>query len=191
MTEQPAAAGYAALNWDDLQRSAPRLGRVAHDRLIAPGVLLVATVRRDGAPRLSPVEPLVLDGQLWLSMMWRSQKAKDLLRDNRLLIHSIVTSRDGADGEIKLRGHAIPVDDPTLRRCYRDAVSELGWQPEEPYFHLFRVGIATVTYIRYAPNGDQHVTHWPEGSEFVRRATTPTSVGPPELSGDDLLAPEV
>jgi hypothetical protein len=48
---------------------------VADDRLIAPGVLLVVTIRRDGTPRVSPVEPLVLDGDLWLSMMWQSRKA--------------------------------------------------------------------------------------------------------------------
>ena len=47
------------MRWDDLERQAPNLGRVAYERLIAPGVLLVVTLRRDGTPRLSPVEPLV------------------------------------------------------------------------------------------------------------------------------------
>ena len=75
----------------DLQDQQPRLGALAHDRLVAPGVLLVATVRRDGTPRLSPVEPFVLDGDLWLSMLLGSLKAADLLRDPRVLVHSIVT----------------------------------------------------------------------------------------------------
>jgi hypothetical protein len=30
-----------------------------------------------GSPRLSPVEPLVLDGDLWLSMMWQSRQEYD------------------------------------------------------------------------------------------------------------------
>jgi hypothetical protein len=46
------------------------LASLAYDRLIAPGVLLVVTIRRDGAPRVSPVELRVSDGDLWLSMMW-------------------------------------------------------------------------------------------------------------------------
>jgi hypothetical protein len=150
---------------------------VAHDRLIAPGVLLVMTIRRDGAPRVSPVEPLVLDGDLWLSMMWQSRKAMDLFRDDRILVHSITTTRDGKEGEVKLRGRAIRIDDSATRARYRDAVAVLGWQPEEPYFHLFRIEVADVTLIRYAPTGDQHVARWPSGEEFIRRATSPTSVG--------------
>jgi hypothetical protein len=149
----------------------------------------VVTVRRDGTPRLSPVEPLVLDGDLWLSMMWQSRKALDLLRDDRLLVHSVVTTREGREGELKMRGQGVPVDDLVMRARYCDAVSALGWRPEEPTFHLFRVDIEDVTLIRYEQNGDQHVTRWPAGGEFVRRETSPTSVGPAE-EVVELLAPD-
>lgn len=57
------------MRWHDLGESDPRLADLARERLVDPGVLLVVTIRRDGSPRLSPVEPLVLDGDLWLSMM--------------------------------------------------------------------------------------------------------------------------
>jgi hypothetical protein len=168
------------VRWEDLAREATRLASVAHDRLITPGVLLVVTIRRDGAPRLSPVEPLVFEGDLWLSMMWQSRKAKDLLRDDRILVHSISTTPDGSEGEVKLRGRAVPIDDLDARDRYCDAVTVLGWRPEEPYFHLFRIDIADVTLIRYEPTGDQHVARWPPGKEFVRRTTSPTSVGAEE-----------
>jgi hypothetical protein len=49
-------------------------------------VVLVATIRRDGTPRLSPVEPFVLEGELWLSMMPASTKAHDLDRDPLVLV---------------------------------------------------------------------------------------------------------
>lgn len=58
------------MRWVELSESEPRLVEVAHDRLIKPGVLLVVTIRRDGTPRLSPVEPLIFEDDLWLSMMW-------------------------------------------------------------------------------------------------------------------------
>ena len=157
-----------------------------HNRLIAPGVLLVATIRRDGSPRLSPVEPLVLDGDLWLSMMWQSRKAADLLHDDRILVHSITTTREGGEGEVKVRGHAQAVADPTLRSRYCNAVAVLGWRPEEPYFHLFRINIADVTLVRYAPTGDQYVA---SATEYVRRQTSPTSVGHAEPVVD-LFQPE-
>lgn len=175
---------HPRLRWDDLRRSEPRLAARARERLIDPGVLLVATIRGDGTPRVSPVEPLVLAGDLWLSMMWRSRKASDLRRDDRVLLHSVVTTRDGAQGEVKLRGRARPVDDLDLRARYCEAVAALGWRPEEPWFHLFRIEIEDLTSIRYAPTGDQHLALWPGRSEFVRRATSATSVGPPEPVAD-------
>src|SRR4051812_49564482 len=115
------------MNWSDLETTAPRLALLAYERLVKPGVLLVATIRRDGAPRLSPVEPLLLDGDLWLSMLWGSRKAADLRVDDRILVHSIVTSREGQPGEVKVRGRAVPVEDPARRDRYREAVAPLGW----------------------------------------------------------------
>jgi hypothetical protein len=168
------------VRWEHLEQQAPRLASVAHDRLIAPGVLLVATVRHDGTPGLSPVEPLVLDGDLWLSMMWQSRKALDLLRDDRILVHSVITHREGSEGEVKVRGRGIPIADADRRGRYCDEVSVLGWRPEEPYFHLFRIDIMDVSFVRYGPTGDQHVARWPAGDEFVRKETSPTSVGPEE-----------
>lgn len=144
------------VRWLDLEHDAVRFAKVAPERLIAPGVVLVVTLRRDGTPRLTPVEPL--DGDLWLSMMWRSQKAVDLARDDRVLVHSVVADRDNPGGEVKLRGRAIAIDDPAHRYRYSDAVSVLGWRPEEPYFHLFRIDIDNVTFIRYdSETGDQYV----------------------------------
>jgi len=172
------------VRWADLEREAPRLAARAKELVVDPGVCLVATIRRDGAPRLSPVEPLLLDGDLWLSMLWRSRKAQDLLADDRVLVHNIVTTREGQPGEVKLRGHAVPVDDPERRDSYRDAVAVLGWQPVEPWFHLFVVDIDDVTSISYAGKGDQHVARWPAGIEFVRPETSPTSVGDPEPVSD-------
>jgi hypothetical protein len=96
------------MHWSDVEKAQPRLAGLGQERLIGPGVVLVATIRQDGTARLSPVEPFVLDGDLWLYMMWRSAKARDLVRDPRILVHSVITSRDGAEGEFKVRGTAEP-----------------------------------------------------------------------------------
>jgi hypothetical protein len=170
------------MRWRDLQDQQPRLGALAHDRLVEPGVLLVATVRRDGTPRLSPVEPFVLDGDLWLSMLLGSLKAADLLRDPRVLVHSIVTGPDGGEGEMKVRGTAVEVPDEPRQRRYADAVAAaLPWTPEVGRFHLFRVDVEDVTYVRYDnASGDQFVVRWPAGTETVRRGTSATTLGEPE-----------
>jgi general stress protein 26 len=171
------------MRWSDLERQQPRLAELGLERLLKPGVVLVATVRRDGTPRLSPVEPFLMDGELWLSMLWGSLKAKDLARDPRVLIHNIVTSRNGgADGEFKLRGTARPVEDRAVQQRYAEQVGEaIGWHPIPGRFHLFAVDVAEVAYLRYDDDtGDQFTTLWPRGAEFVRRGTSATSVGDPE-----------
>jgi hypothetical protein len=177
------------MRWDDLHEHQPRLAAIAAERLVAPGVLLVVTIRADGTPRLSPVEPFVLDGDLWLSMMLGSLKAADLVRDPRVLVHSIVTSRDGEEGEVKLRGTARQHLDEAAQRRYADAVSEaLPWSPEVGKFHLFSIDIEQVTLLRYdSATGDQHLVLWPPGRETVRRGTSATSVGDPEDVHDVLV----
>jgi hypothetical protein len=66
------------MRWSELQDGQPGLAALGQRRLLEPGVVLVATIRGDGTPRLSPVEPLVMDGSLWLSMLWQSRKATSL-----------------------------------------------------------------------------------------------------------------
>lgn len=178
------------MQWSEFEHSQPRLAEVGLRRLIDPGVVLVATIRRDGTPRISPVEPLLVDGSLWLSMMWRSTKAMDLLRDPRILVHGVITSRDGAAGELKLRGTARAEHDRLVQRRYAEvAASELGWDPQPARFHLFDIDIGEVTVISYDPGtGDQHAATWPPGREFVRLATSATSLGDPELVSDLIAA---
>jgi hypothetical protein len=81
--------------------------------------------------------------------------------------------------------------DSGVQRHYADAVGQaLGWKPEPGHFHLFAVEIDHVSYLRYdEPTGDQYVTQWPPGREYVRRATTPTGLGQPEPRTDVLVPP--
>jgi len=178
------------MRWAELESNQPRLAELGRDRLLGPGVVLVGTIRRDGTPRISPVEPWVMAGDLWLSMMWGSTKAKDLSRDPRVLVHSVITDRDGSEGEFKVRGQARVEDDESVQRRYAAEVAAgLGWRPEPGQFHLFAVDISDVTFVRYVDaTGDQFVTRWPPGHEFVRRGTGATTVGEPEPY-QDLLDP--
>ncbi|MEX0428007.1 pyridoxamine 5'-phosphate oxidase family protein [Nocardioides sp. DS6] len=181
----------ALMRWVDFEAAAPRLAALGRERLLAPGVVLVGTIRRDGSPRISPVEPFVLDGELWLSMLWGSHKAGDLARDHRVLVHSIVTNRDGRAGEFKVRGQCRAEEDRGVQERYAEAVSAaLGWQPDLGRVHLFAVDIQSVSYLRYDDaTGDQFTVLWPRGREYVRRGTGGTSLGPPEPADLGLLAP--
>jgi hypothetical protein len=170
------------MHWSELEDRQPRLAAKARERLVDPGVLLVVSLRRDGTPRLSPVEPYLLDGRLLLSMLWGSHKARDLQRDPRLLVHSIVTGPDGGEGELKIRGRAVEQSDPDLQERYAAAVAEdLGWSPTVGRFHLFDIDVEHIAFLRYDhATGDQFTTTWPPGEEHVRRGDTATSLGEPE-----------
>jgi hypothetical protein len=174
------------MHWSELEQRQPRLAATARQRLVEPGVLLVVSLRQDGTARLSPVEPYVMDGRLLLSMLWQSHKARDLQRDPRVLVHSVVTGPDGGEGELKVRGRAVEERDVDVQGRYAAAVAaDLGWSPEVGRFHLFEVDVEHVSFLHYDHRtGDQFVTTWPPGKEFVRRGTTATSVGEPEPRQD-------
>ena len=185
------SAYTGGMRWSMVEEQQPRLAAASRQRLIEPGVVLVATIRRDGTPRLSPVEPFLLDGELWLSMMPTSRKASDLDRDPRVLVHSVIVSRDGGEGEFKVRGVARDEPDLEVQGRYAAAVGPaLGWSPTPGSFRLFAVDVLDITVIRYeSETGDQFVTRWPSGGEFVRRGTSATTLGPPTPHPDLLDAP--
>ena len=156
------------LSWKDFAQLSPEFAAEGEKRLDGPGVVLVGTVRRDGAARISPVEPMFLGGRLYLGMMWQSKKALDLVRDPRVLVHSVISRREGDEGEFKLRGRALDVSDPDERERYAQAVFEkIAWRPGEPY-HLFAVDIEAATLIWYG-NERKNITHWTLASGETRR----------------------
>lgn len=150
------------MNWDQFMQSAPDLAELAEERFQRYRLVLVGTLRRDGWPRISPVEPLVVEGVLYLGMTWRSRKALDLLRDPRITVQSIVSNRDGTEGEFKLYGRAEDVQSTETRRTYLGAVrQELGFElPEGEEFHLFAVDIESATYL-VIEGGEQKTRVWP------------------------------
>jgi hypothetical protein len=169
------------MRWSEFAALQQVRAAVAHDQLIKPGVVLAGTTRRDGSARISGVEPLIVNGELWLSMMSSSAKARDLHRDPRILVHSIVASRYPL-AEIMMRGTARAETRPDLQQRYAAEVqAHLGWQPVPGEFVLFAVDVSDVTYIGHdAGSNAQHVARWPAGEEYLRPALTPTTLGPPE-----------
>jgi hypothetical protein len=147
------------ISWAEFLRSAPDLGAVAERRIEQVGLVLVGTVRANGWPRISPVEPLVVGDDLYLGMMPGSKKALDLLRDPRCVVHSIVTDRAGTEGDVKVYGRAIPVDsaEETERYC-GTLEAKIGWRPEGE-FPLFKVDITEVGYFAVI-GGEHDVRTW-------------------------------
>ena len=169
------------MRWSEFAARQSLLAAVAEDQLITPGVLLIGTTRRDGSARISGVEPLIMDGDLWLSMMPASAKSRDLHRDPRILLHSIITN-PAPQAEIMMRGTVRTETAHDQQRRYSAAAEAgLGWRPVPGEFTLFAVDITEVAYIGHdTATNAQHVARWPAGEEYLRPALTPTSLGSPE-----------
>src|ERR687886_3125309 len=97
--------------WKDVASSAPELAALVRARFEATGLGLLATLRRDGSPRISGIEPLFTDDELWLGMMPESRKADDLLRDPRFALHSATEDKQVTHGDARLSGRAVLVED--------------------------------------------------------------------------------
>ena len=138
------------MRWDEFTSACPELAQLGEERLRAKELCLVGTLRKNGWPRISPVEPEFVEGELMLGMMWRSPKALDLLRDSRIVVHSVVSERSGKEGDFKLYGRGVPIDDPVRRSAYRASIkARIDWEPPEPNFHVFAVEIESAGFVTF------------------------------------------
>ena len=130
--------------WQDVVDSAPEFARRVQALFDAHRHKTLATLRKDGSPRISGIECEFKDGQVWFGSMKPARKADDLARDPRLAIHS--PSEDpGSDplawpGDAKLSGRAVEIIDPeTLKAMHGDG---------PPNSHVYRIDISEVVLTR-------------------------------------------
>ena len=137
------------VSWAAFTAEAPELAALGEEMFARTGLALVGTSRKDGSPRISPCEPYLIDGDLYLGMMWQSRKALDLVRDPRCVVHSTVSDKAGTEGEFKAYGVARDVPEAERRTRYGDTLEQqIDWRPSEPY-HLFTLDITSVGYCRF------------------------------------------
>lgn len=143
----------------------PTALREEAERLLAAHVhKTMATLRADGSPRISGTELAVRDGELWFGSMPGARKARDLLRDPRMAVHSGSDDPPAWRGDVKVAGRAEVSAD--WARAFPN-----GDPDPEGRSHLFRLDVDQVSLVRHA--GDHlEVTWWtPEhGLRTVDRA---------------------
>jgi Pyridoxamine 5'-phosphate oxidase len=147
--------------WSEVEQEAPELVAAARGFLDAGVHKTLATLRRDGSPRISGSELQVRDGDLWLGSMWQAVKARDLQRDPRFALHSASVDPPAWRGDAKLAGRAEEVLDPGRGE------SDEGEPPERS--HLFRLDVTELSVVRLAESGDRLVVHsWHAGRGLSR-----------------------
>ena len=159
------------MRWGEVVEATGDFGKAIQERFARQQIVLIGTIRPDGSPRISGVECDFCDGDLMLGMIWQSAKARDLLRDDRLTIHSVVPDKareSENEGDVKIYGRAIEVTQPDRRRRYERVIhARLNWTPPEPY-HLFAVDVHSVGMVRFV-DGARQVTSWRVDGELRTR----------------------
>jgi len=141
--------------WSEVEAQAPELSALARSFFDAFTHKTLATLRRDGSPRISGTEVEFADGEAWLGSMWHAVKALDLQRDPRFALHSGSADPAGWRGDAKMAGTVEDVTEP-------GATS-----------HRFRLDISELVVVRMGDPADHIVIEaWHEGRGLSSRRRT-------------------
>ncbi len=104
-------------NWRHIDNDAPEFAARVRGRFEAGTNKTIATLRRDGGPRISASELEFADGEVTLGMMRGSMKLRDVRRNPRIAVHSptIEPPKDdpaGWPGDAKLAGTVVETAPP-------------------------------------------------------------------------------
>ena len=139
--------------WGEFEETEPELAARVRALFEAQKHLTIATLRRDGSPRISGIECTFEAGELWFGSMGGAVKALDMRRDPRFALHcgtgdSALWEGDPArwPGDAKLSGRA-------------EEVSGEGGS------HEFRAEIEEVVSVRLGGDPPDHmlIDAWREG----------------------------
>ena len=157
------AANFSAMSWSLLEVAAPAIaarGKACLDRV---GLALLGTLRSDGWPRIGPVEPHVAGGRLLIGVMARSLKARDLARDPRCTLQSVVSHPDSGEPELKLYCRAVEAS----------GAPPGAWWTGRPAdeTHVFELEIEQAAFVEWdLERREMTVTSWSSAHE-VRTVT--------------------
>ena len=151
-------------SWSDVEAAATELAARARDIFDAHKHKTLATLRRDGSPRISGTEVEFADGEMWLGSMWKSVKALDLERDPRFALHSGSEDPSAWTADAKVAGRVEEVMDPERKAMV------LGEAAPPDRAHVFRLDITEVVVIGVGDPRDHLVIEsWHEGRGVKRR----------------------
>lgn len=155
--------------WSEFTATAPFIADVFNRRMAAADCLcLLATLRSDGFPRISPMEPRAFEDQLWLAGMPGTQKFLDLDRDPRFALHIATADSHAPEGDAKIWGTVENVRDRKLHARFADFIlAESGYRIQRRQDHFFKLdvrGAASVTH----EDGHMYITQWHDGHPETR-----------------------
>jgi hypothetical protein len=153
--------------WSDMEREAPEIAAAGRSLLYQYGdpYAFLSTLRKDGAPRLHPICPVVAEGSLWAFIVKMGYKYRDLLRDGRYALHAFPAP--GGGEEFYLAGTARPESGAQLRSRVVDATG--GRLGSHEFEAMFELGIDHALHTKWTGWGTAET--WPTFAKWRAAGT--------------------
>ena len=145
------------MSWIKFEEQAPSLAALGFQKLNRK-VAYLATLRKDGSPRLHPVTPFIGNGMLFIFTEPSSPKINDLRRDNRYALHCSVDKGENEPLiEFLVTGTTRTINDLSVR----DEATKLASSPvlTDDYV-LFEFCIDSVLVVTYDREGNRTIQRW-------------------------------
>jgi hypothetical protein len=148
-------------SWAEFKHENPELAMYGKRLLFQShpqvGYAFLATLRKDGAPRLHPVSVVISDDHLYVLIPSSTPKCSDLQRDSRFAMQAYPPPKNEQDEEFYLSGYAVSIQDPTIRQAL---ITDTEIQVEESEV-LFELLLDRAMYSRLENLGtpDEHPVH--------------------------------
>ena len=152
-------------SWTEFAAAAPRIAEIFRRRHAATGSLcMLGTLRPDGFPRISPMEPRFFEDTLWIGGMPGTAKFRDLLRDPRFCLHTATVDTWVGEGDAKVWGTVVEVSDEALHARYADDLyARTGFDLRGRRFdHFFATQLVGAAAVEVG-GGHMDVTVWKDG----------------------------
>lgn len=141
------------VTWKQFAEEAPHIAEIFQRRHAATGNLcMLGTIRSDGYPRISPVEPTIFDGQLVVVGMPGTTKFLDMGRDPRFCLHTATVDTHVSDGDAKVWADAVDLQDADFHERFANDLFErtgfdLRGEVFDPFFIADMVGASSVELV--------------------------------------------
>ena len=135
--------------WNEFAAAQPAMAEAGQALIyqFRVGLGYLATIRKDGGPRVHPVCPVIANGGLYIFIGNHSPKVYDLLRDGRFALHAF--PHPEVDDEFYVSGRARRVDDQAVRQVVYEVYTATGAFTSNDT--LFELMLERALHAKYGP----------------------------------------
>jgi Pyridoxamine 5'-phosphate oxidase len=148
-------------SWQEFSLEDPQLAHVGLRLLFQTrpqfGYAFLATLRKDGAPRLHPVSVVFSNDHLYVLIPPGSPKCSDLIRDGRYALQAFPPAQNAQNEEFYLSGIALSIGDTSLRHAIIEDTKIIVDENEVMFELLF--DRAMYTRLENPGTPDEHPVH--------------------------------